>query len=206
MSRIGLGRGEGARPSDPERGNAGIQPAKRQLAAELDARKQQISSQLAQAQLSLEQYLAEAEEGQTEEEFWSDVEERSTQALKAQLVLDKVAEERSVEVDQNDLTQHILRKAQAEGTPPQQIADHLQEHPHHIEEYMLEIRRGKALASIVEAATITDSDGNPVQLAGLQEDGSLATAEPEATDDTVEVDVTADDVLEGDSAEAQQRD
>ena len=70
-----------------------------------------------------------------------------------------MAEDRAISVDQNDLTQHILRKAQADGVPPQQVADHLKEHPHHIEEYMLEIRRGKALAVIVESATVTDSDG-----------------------------------------------
>ena len=33
---------------------------------------------------------------------------------------------------------------------------------------MLEIRRGKALALIVESATVTDTDGNPVELAHLQ--------------------------------------
>ena len=172
------------------------------LAAELDARKQQITSQLAQAQLSLEQYLAEAEEGQTEEEFWSDVEERSTQALKAQLVLDKVAEERSVEVDQNDLTQHILRKAQQDNVPPQQVAEHLQEHPHHIEEYMTEIRRGKSLALIVESATVTDSEGNPVELANLREDGTIGDPEAEAQlaeDAEAEVEEVAGDVLEGDA-------
>ena len=152
------------------------------LSTELASRREQITGQLAQAGLSLEQYLADAEEGQTEEEFWSDAELRATQALKAQMVLDKVAESSSVGVDQNDLTQHILRKAQAEGTPPQQIADHLQEHPHHIEEYMLEIRRGKALAGIVEAARVTDSDGEPVELERLQEDGSLGSPESDAED------------------------
>jgi trigger factor len=99
--------------------------------------------------------------------------------------LDKIADEREIGVDQNDLTQHILRKAQADGVPPQQVADHLQEHPHHIEEYMLEIRRGKALAMIVEAATVNDSEGSVVPLANLQEDGSYAEseAEPETADD-----------------------
>src|SRR4029453_16270322 len=91
--------------------------------------------------------------------------------------------ESAIDVDQNDLTQHILRKAQTEGVPPQQIADHLQEHPHHIEEYMLEIRRGKALAMIVESATVTDSNGSGVPLATLQEDGSLSDSQPEPADD-----------------------
>ncbi len=147
------------------------------LASEMENRREQITAQLGQAALSLEQYLAEAEEGQSEQEFWADAEVRATQALKAQMVLDKVAEASQVDVDQNDLTQHILRKAQAEGTPPQQIAEHLQEHPQHIQEYMVEIRRGKALAGIVEAATVTDSEGNPVELERLQEDGSLNDAE-----------------------------
>jgi trigger factor len=148
------------------------------LESELKGRREQITSQLGQAKLSLEQYLLDADEEQTEDEFWADVETRAIQALKAQMILDKVSEERNVGVDQNDLTQHIIRKAQADGVPPQQVADHLQEHPHHIEEYMLEIRRGKALALIVESATVTDSEGNPVDLAHLREDGTIG--DPEA--------------------------
>lgn len=148
------------------------------LKSDIETRRQQITEQLAQAGLTLESYLTDIAEDQTEEEFWADLEQRSEQALKAQIILDKIADEREIGVDQNDLTQHILRKAQADGVPPQQVADHLQEHPHHIEEYMLEIRRGKALAMIVEAATVNDSEGSVVPLANLQEDGSYA--EPEA--------------------------
>ena len=154
---------------------------------ELKARREQITSQLAQAGLSLEQYLADAGENQTEDEFWAEIEGRATQAIKAQMVLDKVAEERSIGVDQNDLTQHILRKAQSEGVAPQQVADHLQEHPHHIEEYMLEIRRAKALAPIVESAKVTDTNGDKVELASLGEDGTYSAPDspsPIADEDT----------------------
>ncbi|MGI3784456.1 MAG: trigger factor, partial [Janthinobacterium lividum] len=152
------------------------------LAGELEGRRQQITSQLAQAGLTLEQYLEDSDDTQTADEFWADVERRATQSLKAQMVLDKVAETSEVGIDQNDLTQHILRKAAAEGTAPQQIAEHLQEHPHHIEEYMVEIRRGKALASVVEAATVTDSDGARLDLATVREDGSLGSPETDAED------------------------
>ena len=148
------------------------------LNSEIDARRKQITEQLGQAGLTVEQYLAEIAEDQTEEEFWADLERRGEQALQAQIILDKVADERAITVDQSDLTQHILRKAQTESVPPQQIADHLKEHPHHIEEYMLEIRRAKALAMIVESATVTDSNGEVVPLANLHEDGSYA--EPQA--------------------------
>jgi trigger factor len=157
------------------------------LNSEIDVRRKQINEQLAQAGLTVEQYLADISENQTEEEFWADLEERGAQALRAQIILDKVVDERSIGVDQNDLTQHILRKAQADGVSPQEVADHLKEHPHHIEEYMQEIRRGKALAMIVESATVTDSDGSVVPLANLQEDGTYADSEdqPEDVDDEV---------------------
>ena len=176
------------------------------LAGELEGRRQQITSQLAQAGLTLEQYLADSEDStQTEDEFWADVERRSTQSLKAQMVLDKVAEGSEIGIDQNDLTQHILRKAQAEGTAPQQIAEHLQEHPHHIEEYMVEIRRGKALASVVEAATITDSDGERIDLSTIREDGSLGGPETDAQDEAVAAAVLADaEQGEGQQDEGQQ--
>ena len=145
------------------------------LDSEMEARREQITRQLSQAGLTLEDYLADSGDGQTADEFWAEVEQRATQAIKAQMVLDKVAEERAIGVDQNDLTQHILRKAQADGVPPQQVADHLKEHPHHVEEYMLEIRRAKALALVVESASVTDSAGAQVELATLAEDGTYAT-------------------------------
>jgi len=173
------------------------------LTGELAGRREQITSQLAQAGLTLEQYLEDSEDTQTAEEFWADVERRATQSLKAQMVLDKVAETSEVGIDQNDLTQHILRKAQAEGTAPQQIAEHLQEHPHHIDEYMVEIRRGKALASVVEAATVTDSNGERLDLSAIREDGSLGTPEGDAEDAATDAAVLAAAEGEGQQDEVQ---
>lgn len=153
------------------------------LTTELDARKEQINSQLAEAQITLEDYLAETEDGQDEEAFWAEIEKRSVDALKAQIILDKVAEDRELSVDQNDLTSHIIRKAQQENTSPNEIAEHLQEHPHHIDEYMLEIRRSKALALIVESATVSDSNGEPVDLSRLRPDGTLDDSAPDEAAD-----------------------
>jgi trigger factor len=166
-------------------GQVDVQVPEHLLNSEIDARRKQITEQLAQAGMTVEQYLADIAEDQTEDEFWADLESRGEQALRAQIILDKVAEERAIDVDQNDLTQHILRKAQSEGVAPQQIADHLQEHPHHIEEYVLEIRRGKALAMIVESATVTDSNDSIVPLANLHEDGSYTEPEAEPAEDDV---------------------
>ena len=59
-------------------------------------------------------------------------------------------------VDQQELTQHMVRRAQQSGQDPQEFANHMFEH-NHVPELVQEIRRGKALAQIVEAATVTDA-------------------------------------------------
>jgi len=158
------------------------------IASEVEARKSQIQSQLDGAGIDLDGYLEETGEAEDPESFWEGVEKRSADAMKAQLVLDKTAEETGISVDQNDLTQHIFRRAQEEGTAPQQVIAHMQEHPHHIDEYMLEIRRGKALATIVEAATVTDSNGEVVELDRVQSDGSLGDPAAAAAAAAVEAD------------------
>lgn len=167
------------------------------LSGEIDARRQQIDMQLAQAQLTLEQYLADAEEDQDADAFWAEVETRSADALKAQMVLDQVADDQQVGVDQNDLTQHVIRKAQQQNSSPDEVAKHMVEHDH-VNEYMTEIRRGKALALIVESASVSDESGKAVDLANLLPDGSLG--DPNAVaGETVEV--TADEVQGGDASE-----
>ncbi len=140
--------------------------------AELDARKGQITQQLAQMGVTLEQYLAESEEAENEEAFWADVEKRSLDALTSQLVLDKYADENEIAVDQNELLNHVLQIAQQTGTDPQQELQHMVEH-NHMPEYMAEIRRRKALAAVVDAATVTDSNGETIDLSVLQADGSI---------------------------------
>lgn len=143
------------------------------LELEKNARHEQITQQLAQAGLTLDQYLEDGETEQTAEEFWAEVDQRSADALKAQIVLDQVADDNEVGVDQNDLTQHIIRKAQQNGTSPDQEAQHMMEH-NHMGEWMTEIRRGKALAMMVEAAKVTDTEGTDLNLANLRGDGTYA--------------------------------
>ena len=149
------------------------------LSTEVEARRNQITQQLAQAGMTLDAYLVEAEDGKSADDFWADMDQRSADALKAQIVLDKLAEESNVQVDQNDLTQHIMRIAQQNRQSPDEVAKHMVEH-NHLTEYMTEIRRGKALAAIVESATVSDSNGDLVDLANLRQDGSIADPAAEA--------------------------
>jgi trigger factor len=66
----------------------------------------------------------------------------------------------------------MMRRAQQSGQDPQEFANHMFEH-NHIPELVAEIRRGKALAQIVESATVTDGSGNVLDLERLLPDGTL---------------------------------
>jgi trigger factor len=57
----------------------------------------------------------------------------------------------------------------------------------HVPELVAEIRRGKALARVVEGATVTDASGNVVDLKNLRPDGTLGDpAEAPAEDAAAE--------------------
>jgi trigger factor len=157
------------------------------VADELTERRSSLEQQLAYAGVTLEKYLEE--EGQTQEEFEADLERRVRDSVAAQFVLDKVADELEVGVDQQELSEHMMRRAQQSGQDPQEFANHMFEH-NHVPELVAEIRRGKALAQIVESAQVTDASGNPVDLKNLRPDGVLddpAETTDEATEEPAQV-------------------
>ncbi len=117
----------------------------------------------------MEQFL-EGEE-QTQDEFDEDLKKRSEDAIKAQFVLDLVAEQQELSVNDQELTEHIVRHAQRSGVSPDQFAQHVVEN-NLVPSLVSEVVRGKALAHLVENAKVTDASGNEVELKTLQPDGS----------------------------------
>ncbi len=136
------------------------------LASELEARHNQIEEQLKGAALTLERYLetADDEEANTPEEFWEVVDSRAEQSLRAQILLDAIADAHEVGVEQHELTDMIVRKAQSAGSTPEQELQHMMEH-NHMSAWMQEIRRNKALGLILAEAAVTDADGGTVEVA-----------------------------------------
>jgi trigger factor len=170
--------------------------------SELAARREQMEQQLGMAGMSMEQYLDA--EGQTVDEFEADLEKRVRDAVAAQFVLDQVAKKEEIGVNEGELQAHLMQRAQQSGQNPQEFIQHMLEH-NHIPEMVSEVVRGKALASIVESARVTDTSGNQVELKNLQPDGTIAdpadsadTAaadadiEPADTSDTAAADVDSD--------------
>lgn len=148
--------------------------------AETTNRRQQMDQQLAMAGLTLENYLED--EGKTLEEFESELENDVRDSIVAQFVLDQLVETNDYGLDNDELSQHIMRRAQQSGEDPNSYVQHIMEH-NHVPEMISEVLRGKALASLVESAKVSDKSGNVVDLANLKADGSLGTDEP-ADEDT----------------------
>jgi trigger factor len=161
---------------------------------ELNSRRSNIEQQLAYAGITLEKYLED--EGQTEEEFEADLERRVRDAVVAQLLLDEVASKEELGVDQDELQQHLITRAQQSGEEPQQFINHMLEH-NHIPEMVQEIRRGKALAQLVEAATVTDPSGNVVELKNLRPDGTIGEPADETADTAEDADNAAEAADDG---------
>ena len=152
------------------------------LEEEIAARREEIEEQLARAGLSVERYLAESEqqEASTPDEFWADIAARSERSLRARLVLDKVAEEEAVQVSQEDLSEFIVNKAMEDGVSPDEEARHMMDH-NHVNEWLGEIRRGKAVDILVNRATIKDSDGRKIDLSLVRPDGTMADPQAAAS-------------------------
>jgi trigger factor len=144
---------------------------------ELNARRSSVEEQLMYAGITMDKYLED--EGQTQEEFEADLERRVRDAVAAQFVLDEIAKKEELGVDQQELSSHLVRRAQQSGQDPQEFANHMFEH-NHIPELVQEVLRGKALATIVETAVVKDASGNVVELKNLQPDGTIGQPQEES--------------------------
>ncbi|HTE71988.1 MAG TPA: trigger factor [Actinomycetes bacterium] len=163
------------------------------IKAEIDSRNHNMAHQLEAAGMSRDDFLTA--EGQTAEEFDADIEKRTREAMTAQFVLDKVVEKEQLSVNEQELTEHIVRSASRYGMGPDQFAQQIVS-AGQVPVLVSEVVRGKALALVLEKAVVTDESGRPVDLEALREDALEADpahlGEPveESSDETA---VTASD-------------
>jgi trigger factor len=117
-------------------------------------------------------------QGQTREEFDTELRTNAEQAVKTQLLLDEIAEKSEVQVDQQELMERIFMQAQRFGISPEEYIQQAQQ-ANQLGAIFADVRRGKALATVVQAATILGPDGEPVDMSEL-----FGPAAPEDGDDT----------------------
>lgn len=139
-----------------------------------------------------------AEQGSTREEFDTEARTNAEKAVKTQLLMDAIADDLDIQVGQNDLTERLVLMSRQYGIEPQQLLQVLQQN-NQLPAMFADVRRGLTVAAVVEAATITDTDGNVIDTAeffGSGEDGAADADEDGVIDDAADADEDADEQAE----------
>ena len=100
-------------------------------------------------------------QGSSREQFDADTREAAEKAVKTQLLMDAIADDLEIQVGQNDLTERLVLMSRQYGIEPQQLLGILQQN-NQLPAMFADVRRGLTVAAVVEAATVTDTDGNVV--------------------------------------------
>jgi trigger factor len=105
----------------------------------------------------------EGEDRLEDDEHRAEVEDSTRKALRAQFLLDAIAEREDVKVEQPELVEYLVMSAQQYGMDPNQFAQAVDQNGQ-IPAMVAEVARRKALATVLEKANVVDTAGNPVDL------------------------------------------
>ncbi|TGD90589.1 trigger factor [Mycolicibacterium sp. CH28] len=136
-------------------------------------------------------------EGSSREKFDAETREAAEKAVKTQLLMDAIADDLDIQVGQNDLTERLVLMARQYGLEPAQLLQILQQN-NQLPAMFADVRRGLTVAAVVEAATVTDTEGTVIDTAEFF--GSPAdadeVAEQDADDTSDEADESTDESAE----------
>jgi trigger factor len=133
---------------------------------EVEGRKQAMTDQLERIGATLADYLASEEK--TEEQIDEELTEAAQEGVRIQLLLDTIADAEDVQVTDDEFGHEIVHRAQRAQMQPQQYYDQLVRSGAAAAVFG-DVRRGKALASVMEQVTMKDSDGNTLSLEDLRD-------------------------------------
>jgi trigger factor len=162
--------------------------------AEVEGRLHNLGHELENIGQTLDSYLAM--QGRDKAEFEAELREGAERSVRATFVLDAVAKAEELGVDDLELSDQVVRRAQRAGVDPQAYADQLVRSGQ-LPMLMGEIVRGKALALVLEAATIVDTEGAVVDLEKIGADQAGIAPDADADDAVADAgaDAGADDAV-----------
>ncbi|MUN38926.1 trigger factor [Actinomadura litoris] len=151
---------------------------------EVGRRNQQLDQQLQMAGLTRADYLKDEEK--TEEEFEAEVADAARLAVKGGFVLDQLAVQEELGVENEELSEYVVSQAMQMGVQPQQLAEYLTQN-NQLPAIVSEVLRSKALNLVVEHVTVKDESGNEIDVDAVQrelngETGETVTVEEDAAE------------------------
>ncbi len=108
----------------------------------------------------------EGENRLEDDEHRAEVQESTRKAMRAQFLLDAIAEKLEVRVEQPELIEYLVMSAQQYGMDPNQFAQTIDQQGQ-IPSIVQEVARRKALAAVLDQATVTDTAGTRIDLDDL---------------------------------------
>jgi trigger factor len=132
---------------------------------EVEGRKQAMTDQLERIGATLQDYLAS--EDKTEEQVDQELTEAAVEGVRIQLLLDTIADAEDVQVSDDEFGHEIVHRAQRAQMDPQRYYDQLVQSGA-APAVFGDVRRGKALASVMEQVKMSDTDGNELTLDDLR--------------------------------------
>jgi trigger factor len=136
------------------------------VTAEVEVREHDIVHSLGHDDALFDRYLEAA--GKTRDDFSAELRENAEQSVRAQFLLDAIADAVQVQISDGELTEYLVRQAARYQIPPQEFANQIVE-AGNLPALIGDVRRNKALATVLEKAAITDSSGRSVDLGALSE-------------------------------------
>jgi trigger factor len=131
------------------------------VAEEAEHNRESLVQQLERAGATLDEYLEMS--NQTREQFDADLEQRARRAVKVSLVLDQLAREEDLEVDQAELGAYVTHQAEQMGVAPERLARQLADDGR-LPSVAAEVLRAKTMNLIAERVKVTDSAGHEVDV------------------------------------------
>ena len=132
---------------------------------EIQLRRQSLDDRLSRSGSERGAYLAAV--GMTAEELDADFDKDARRSVKAGFVLDKLAVQEKLGVDQAELGAYVTEQAYRMGVPPDRLAKELADRGQ-LSAAIADVLRGKSLSLIAERAKITDESGRGVDLTELE--------------------------------------
>ncbi|HET9022515.1 MAG TPA: trigger factor [Ornithinibacter sp.] len=123
----------------------------------------------------------EGENRLDDDEHRGEVQESTRRALRSQFLLDAIAEKLEVRVEQPELIEYLVMSAQQYGMDPNEFAQAIDQQGQ-IPSIVQEVARRKALAAVLDKATVTDTAGTAVDLDALVPQPADTADSPEAAD------------------------
>jgi trigger factor len=133
----------------------------RLVAAETEGRESSLDEQLERSGTTKEAYL-EAR-GITEDDLEAEILVDARRAVKAGFVLDELARQDELTVEQDELNAYLVEQAYRMGVAPDRLAKEIVDRGQ-LGIAMGEVLRGKALRVLAEQVKVTDEAGRPVDI------------------------------------------